>query len=342
MRRLPTSLFILMFIAFFCRATAGEWDARLSGEAGYFKAGHDLRENNVDYLTAFNATFKYTLSNNPHFLNLQLRLRPEWYGPHEGIYSMSGSFAAQYQRQWGRLLWSAGANIRKQNHHIDQTQVWYNTYQGSTGWAWKWSEWMSTDLEGSYTLLDLAGDADDKINLYAIRFRIHRLMAPNLNVTIGAYAERFITESNVVTVSPLPERNSNKGWHRGSEIELEYTKKIQLNVRYGLSWFTSQLTKGTAPEQQFYFVAGKTLAMKWSVFFLLDYYWRNINPRASYTGALLYTNANNERNVHFKLAYNLSSRRNVYTKIAYQNSELIYNNIKLSGTQLSLGFESKF
>lgn len=333
---------MLGFIALPLMLTAGEWDARLSGEAGYFKAGHDLRENDVDYLTAVNAAFKYTLSDNPQHLSLQLRLRPEWYGPHEGVYSVSGSFAAQYRRQWGRLLWSAAASVRKQKHNIDQTQVWYNTYQGITGWSWKWSEWISTDMEGSYTLLDLSGDADDEINIYAVRLRMHRLITANLNMSASVYAERFITESNVVTVAPLPEGNSNKGWHRGAEIELEYTRKIQLSVRYSLSWFTSQLTKGTAPEQQFYFVAGKTLAPKWSVFFLLDYYWRNINPRASYSGALLYTNANNERNIHFKLAYNLSSRQNIYTKIAYQNSELIYNNIQLSGTQLSLGFESKF
>lgn len=333
---------MLLPIAFSCLLTAGEWDARVSGEAGYFKAGHDLRQNEVDYLTAVNATFKYTLSANPHYLNLQLRFRPEWYGPNEGIYSVSGSFTAQYRRQWGRLLWSSGMNIRKQNHHIGQTQIWYNTYQGTTGWAWKWSEWMSSDVEGSYTHLELAGDADDEINLYAVRLRMHRLLTPNLNISIGAYAERFITESNVITAAPLPEGNSNKGWHRGTEIELEFTRKIQLNVRYSLSWFTSQLTKGTAPEQQFYFVAGKTLAPKWSVFFLLDYYWRNINPRASYSGALLYTNANNERSIHFKLVYNPDARWNIYTKIAYQNSELIYNNITLSGTQLSLGFESKF
>lgn len=84
---------------------------------------------------------------------------------------------------------------------------------------------------------------------------------------------------------------------------------------------------------------GKILPGNWSIFFLLDYFFRNYSIPEDTDASLLYAPLNTENQFHLKLERELNSHTDIYLKIGYLNQNLLYNDLAFSGWQATAGLE---
>ena len=322
----------LWILAVFSELHAGGWEWKLGAEGGYFQAGEDRNSSKIKYIGSLSGSARYDRSYGQNSFLLQVRLRPEIYGPQGNNFTVNASAAGQYLRRWGDFDLSTGMTVRKQNYHLHSDRLDINMLQLFGSVSWYFVKKFSSEFEVRYNDAVLKGNARNTVSSWSAAPRLHFLYSNYGNVWGGILVESFSAHTNDVLFTA----RTNRGWRLGPEFGFDYSRNWLISVHYLPSKRFYNQSNESHSEHEINFVAGKDISAHWSVFLLADYYFRNTDSSAS---GLIYMQTNYENRLHAKLVYNWAKEYSVYFKLAYTKDELISEKIKWSGTQASIGFE---
>ena len=323
--QLGHALFIAELYAQLC-----EW--KIGTEGGYFHAGGQYHSGQIKFVSAFPASVRFEQSSGPHIFLFNVRLRPEWYGPQKDNYNIQASAGFQYQYRWKEFDFGAGFQGRKQNYHLHTDPININTFQLSASASWLFKKNMTANIESGYMDAVVSGNVRNTVSTRSLSSGLQYFFPGYGSVSGYGYFEAFKAGTDDI----LTAVKAAKGWRVGPKIGLEYLRKWYITLHYLAAYRHIEYSNRVRPEHEINFVAGKNLTPRWSVFLLVDYYIRDLDSTA---GDPVYTQTNYENRVHTKLVYSWKKNYAVYFKLAYSRNEFIYQQITLSGTQASLGFE---
>jgi hypothetical protein len=326
--------FALITLLFRHELHAGGWEWKGSAEGGYFDARGDYNTERIRYLTALSGSAKFNLVQGSNTYLLNLRLRPEWYGPQSANYMINVSGAFQYQRTWKLLELNAGVQLRRQHYHLDSGNVNLQSEQLFGIVSWPFTGEASIDVEIRYGRAEVSGESKSKIHTLTFLPGLKYFYSRFGSLSGNALVESFKTSSN----DPFSSNKIAHGWRAGPQLIFEYSRNWLINLQYLFADRMYEKSDKHHIEQEINLVIGKNLTPKWSLFILADYYFRKAD---STSGDPVNAQTDYENRVHAKLVYSWASNKSVYMKLAYSRNELPFQNITLSGSQIALGIEVK-
>lgn len=325
-------IFLLFTLIGLTELHAGGWEWKWGAEGGYFDARGDYNTERIRYMTALSGSANYQISQGSNTYLLNLRLRPEWYGPQSGNYALHASGSIQYRRRWKILDLSSGVQMRKQDYHLRSGSL--DLYSGQIFGlvSWPFLRVVSAELETRYGKAEASGDFKSAIRTLTVLPGVKYYFSRYGSLSGNALIESFETSTDDLFSSA----KTAHGWRLGPQMIFEYSRHWLVNLQYlAVNRFYENSRKDHI-EQEINFVAGKNLTPHWSVFILADYYIRKAD---STSGDPVNAQTNYENRIHAKLSYAWSADTSVYLKLAYSRNELPYQKVTLSGTQICLGLE---
>jgi len=312
---------------------AGDHDWKVGLETGYFRPGHDLRNDRVNLITLANLQFRQRFVSSSDAFVFQVRFRPEWYGPKRDNYTLAGSLDGQYQKKWDRMSAGAVALIRRNAYYTKYTDVVTNAFSFRPSVMRRLGISTSIEVGVPLSFLLTRTQTETELKLIGPYMRLHYSSSPDRRMFLGIQGEWFSARNQDDLLA-----NRNDGHRFGVELNSEWLRPVFVTINYKLFRHSSELTRSSW-EHEIEFVVGKRLDTRWSVFALLDYYRRHVRTSSGLTSTLLFTNTNNERRASMKIVYAVSRHLDVSAKAGYQRNELVYDSVVWSGLQLSAGLE---
>lgn len=272
---------------------------------------------------------------------MQLRFAPEFYGMQNGSSVVRLGGRAQYNQSFSKFHINLLLNSRKYlyNNNLNSNLT-FDTFQLGGNLILKLQGQRFLSFRVEYFYRDLEYSTDNQLDAAVIAGSYHKSFSRFGRIMGGAYLERFRVD-NPGFVGMSGRLSENEGWRLGPEFAIEYSCRLVASLNYRFLWHQSDLVGNTSWEQWVRFLFGKMLSRRWSVFFLIDYYFRDFPSVSSDNSFLLYSPLENENRIYLNIAHDLKKNLSLFLKVGYLRDNLIFRSLSLSGLRATLGVEIK-
>jgi len=338
--KLNSILFIAFLLCHYSTITASPVDWRIQGEAGYYRASNSSVSSTNDLITRFEGLLAYKKGYNRHSWFLEFRTASEFYGIENITTALKFSGKGQFQQRFSKVSINFYLHGRKYFYNNDFLGLTFNVFQISGNTFWFFHSKRFLVLSVNYFYRDLENNTDNSLDAVVLTGKLYNSFSPFGKISAGIYTENFQVGS--ASFLGIPDMMiKNVGWRFGPEIGLDYNHKVVINLNYRVLWHQSDLISNTSWEQWIRLLFGKLLSRKWSLFFLIDYYFRDFPQPERDNFNLLYSPIENENRIYLNLEHNIRKKWSIFLKIGYIKDNLIYDNFSLSGLQSTVGLKIK-
>jgi len=318
--------------------SAGDLKFKFSGEGGISRLSYSIPGEETDLVARLEGTLGYSQTAPGSSWHLQARLRPEIYRGESQSFLIVGSLKGSYLQNAGRFRW--GVNFLSERQRVDYpfTELTFDVFQlgGQGVWFWRPAGGLSFRLDYAYR--DLNARREQSLDALLASLEGFCKISAAASLTAGVYVENFrVGGPPVLSLEGVSQRN--RGWRGGPVVSLEYKRKLVLSGSYRFLLHHSDLTVSPSSEHWVRLLFGKILSPRWSLFVLLDYYFRDYSLAPGADTDLLYAPLNTQNHVYLKLARELTPRRDLFFRAGYFNENLIYQNLTFSGWRATVGLE---
>lgn len=329
--------FTILFI-YVLSIRAGEIHWNFGNESGIYKGQDISDEKHHSYLTRFDASLSYKVSQSRSNWSLQFRLKPEFYSSGDIFSNIKFFINGQYLKDYNRGLWSVSFDTRKFNYYKEYENFSFDIINFSGYFFYLFYNHKYLFININYLCRDISNHLDQNMDTMMGEFKILQAFSKYMNAGFGGLVEKFlINQPGSLLISESTTKN--KGWRFGPEFSLEYQKKIIISFVYKFLFHQSDITENPSYQNQFRFLFSKLLSRKWSLFLLADYYLNKFSGVQEDTINLLYTPVDNANNLHVKIVYDIKKGLSIYSKLGYVKDNLIYQNFSIQGWQSLIGIK---
>lgn len=329
----------LVFNMYFLSITYGQIKFRADAETGYYRSTGTNILNQNNYFNALEGQLGYNYKNENKSAGIKLRIRPEFYGIDEQLTTLKIRGDASYQQSEKNFNWGFGINMQQYRFHGRNIDLNYNSFNLLFNSDWFIIPNFPLSLRAGYGFQKINNEGGQDLKMYLFNLGTSKQISEFSSIGAGIYLERFnisgegINFFNNVTL--------NKGWRYGPQIVIAYIKDIIFNFEYRFLLHNSSLTNNISYEQTVRLVAGKLLSDEWSVFALVDLYFRKFRLNNQSTGNLnlIYNSMNIDDRIYVKLAYELNNFCELYLRSGYLKENLVNSRFSYSGLNTILGIE---
>jgi hypothetical protein len=325
-------------IAFPFYSIAGDLSYKVSGESGATRSAVSAYAAANYLLFRLDGLLKYSGATGTNSWAIEGRLRPELFVGETNPTALSLNFKGNYLQRYSRFHWAVDYLIEKQIVDYGVVNVNFDFFRlgGQGFWFYRSGSMISFNLGYAYRdlnsrleqSLDAAFGALDWFPVYSL----------SRKVAIGAYFENFRI-SRLRGFTGTGRQPHNRGWRFGPQFSLGYRKKIIISANYRFLLHQSDLTRAGSYEHWVRLMFGKLLSAKWSLFFLLDYFFRDYSPVISSDTELLYAPLDNQNHLYLKLEREITPQTDLFFRVGYLNENLIYRDLTFSGWRVTVGME---
>jgi hypothetical protein len=137
-------------------------------------------------------------------------------------------------------------------------------------------------------------------------------------------------------------RQANAGWRWGPEFTINYLKKVYFSLRYIFLWHYSDITVSPSYEQYLRLLISRKIIKDWMVFFVIDYFWNDIQLQKEQNQALLYIPFENENHIDLKLEKLIQKNLFLSGRIGYFKDNYVLPEFSAEGWQALIGLELEY
>ncbi|MCK6623390.1 MAG: hypothetical protein HUU32_21940 [Calditrichaceae bacterium] len=318
--------------------SAGDLKFKFSGEGGISRLSYSIPGEETDLVARLEGTLGYAQTAPGSAWRLQARLRPEIYRGESHAFSILGSLRGGYLQNAGRFRW--GVNFLSERQRVDYpfTELTFDVFQLGGQGAWLWQRHYGLAFSLDYAYRDLNARREQSLDALLASLEGFLQVSVAARLAAGVYGESFrVSGPPVLSLQGGLQRN--RGWRAGPTFSLEYKRKLILSGSYRFLLHHSDLTVSPSAEHWVRLLFGKILSPRWSLFLLLDYYFRDYSLAPVADASLLYAPLNTQNHVYLKLERELSPRSDLFFRAGYFKENLIYENLTLSGWRATVGLE---
>jgi len=316
-------------------------DWQLNSEIGYYESSNNqdnagMETDNI--LSRFEGQVKYNYKAEERTASVQLRLRPEFYGVKNSIYSIKLKAAGDYFQESEKLVWGLNISRQRNIYTFTNTQINYDVFLIHADAALYYLDDYPLTLSLGYAFQNLDEISVQNLDLWFAEFKFYRMLNTYFKFGYGLYLERFFIENKIRLISGDTE---NKGWRLGPQFTLNYLKDFILSADYRFLFHYSKYNDNPSYEQWIRLVAGKIFLTDWSIFLLVDYYTRFFSTTRDFVDSInpLYSPLNLENRVYVKVDYELTNNLKAYIKSGYFKENLYEKKFILEGWNALIGLE---
>ena len=319
----------------------GEWKGTLRSEAGYHRASFGNIHSQNFLRIKLEGLVKYTHRNNRQLWYIQTRLLPE-------VYDATGTqwqffhtdLKGYYLRNGHRGAWEGYVFAKRQNYQFRNFHLTFYTLNIGNRLVWRYTGQQALVVNIGYFHRLTTGKPEITWRAGVVNIGWWKKLFPDLSGRVGIYSESFgIRQSFSGADSAVV--LSNNGWRLGPEIMLEYKKHFLMTFQYHWVWHHSRFTERFSGEHWLQAVFGKIIKRRWSLFLLIDYYFRRFHLNEDANPNVVYAPFNTRNRIRIKMERELSPHVELYTTVGYLNENLLIQRIEFSGWRTMLGMQWK-
>lgn len=324
-------------LLFSAGAAAGEFDLKLSPEAGYFgRAGDVDTRRDFGLMTGF-VTAGYRFRQTRQHGQIQIRFRPEQYGVHAATTVVNINGNAEYSRQWNTTQWGLSLQQRRMNFYRPGGRLFADITQVALNGQWQDAGPWSTEIQLAYFARHLSGDTRHALTTPVAVFRARYRKNENSSFSFGFYTESFKLS---VPHRPATPR-VNRGWGIGPELNFEYRGSQIVSFSYLAVFRKSDNIDDKGHEHRVSLLLGRTFGDRYSLFLFADYTFRQLSDHKNAVRDLYYYSSNNESRFYLKFGYDLTKSLEAFMKAGYVRYELYGDNSDFFGSHVTLGISAE-
>ncbi len=307
---------------------------RLTSDVGVLR----LRDSTSENLIYFNPglVLRYSERFGRHQLQLQARLRPEFYEGQSRRTLLNLGGSVDYSARIESLSFTAGASEQRQNFYSHEATFFINRIQANVTADWLKNPVWIPRLAMQVNVQNVSGEVRSDYSGKSVSTLINFVPTSTFQWSNGLYAERFVIDVPRSNVSLT--KNKGVGW--GLLTGLVYDDYLTLRIDYRRIMRKSENLDDQSTEQQYSLVAGRPITPSIAAFFFLDLTQRNSNTGPGVPISLRINSGNYENRWYTKLAYEYSSATEIFIKAGYVTYDW-YRRSPLSGFQMSVGLRSQ-
>jgi len=288
---------LAFFLCPLVAAISAELDLRLSGEAGLYRAQTQLQTSEANFLSRFSGWLKLQETADRSAWNLSLQLKPELYQGDLSYSVLKFISRGQFSQAKNSWQWGLGFDARKYSYFSINQNSSFDFFKLEGFFSSYFSRKFNLSLIPAYYYRDLT---TQQLDAFSGDFSFSAISGNKFNIGLGGYLENFR-----LSADPFPSfataRQSNVGWRYGPEFTLNYLKKIYFSLRYIFLWHRSEITVSPSYEQYLRLFISRKIAKNWIMFFVVDYFWNDIQLQNLQDEMLLYIPFENENHVDLKV-----------------------------------------
>ena len=297
MRIHTTTLFFLIILV--C-STYAQLKWYLSPETGFNKNENGFNRG----LLTFEGFIFYSASALKGEWSANGQFRTELYGISDSDRIERYKFQTAFSRPFKDVKWQIALNI--QRHFIKQlsTSAFNLIF---TQLSCDYPLTVSSSLQGILSVGNtfVRNDGNGEGDLLVAEFQHIKAGSPYFSIGGGVYAERYSLRRK-----EMQETKRYRVWKVGPVISIDYLRIYILRLQYRYLFYPEQ----AGHEQYLRFITGRIIHNRWSVFLLLDYYFRSSNSTFP-------VRLNVENRIYVKCGYTISDHVEAYLKTGYFRDE---------------------
>jgi hypothetical protein len=329
---------LAFFLCPLVAAISAELDLRLSGEAGLYRAQTQLQTSEANFLSRFSGWLKLQETADRSAWNLSLQLKPELYQGDLSYSVLKFISRGQFSQAKNSWQWGLGFDARKYSYFSINQNSSFDFFKLEGFFSSYFSRKFNLSLIPAYYYRDLT---TQQLDAFSGDFSFSAISGNKFNIGLGGYLENFR-----LSADPFPSfataRQSNVGWRYGPEFTLNYLKKIYFSLRYIFLWHRSEITVSPSYEQYLRLFISRKIAKNWIMFFVVDYFWNDIQLQNLQDEMLLYIPFENENHVDLKLEKLIQKNIFLSGRIGYFKDNYILPEFSVEGWQALLGLELEY
>jgi hypothetical protein len=319
-------------------AISAELDLRLSGEAGLYRAQTQLQTSEANFLSRFSGWLKLQETADRSAWNLSLQLKPELYQGDLSYSVLKFISRGQFSQAKNSWQWGLGFDARKYSYFSINQNSSFDFFKLEGFFSSYFSRKFNLSLIPAYYYRDLT---TQQLDAFSGDFSFSAISGNKFNIGLGGYLENFRLSADLFPGFATA-RQSNVGWRYGPEFTLNYLKKIYFSLRYIFLWHRSEITVSPSYEQYLRLFISRKIAKNWIMFFVVDYFWNDIQLQNLQDEMLLYIPFENENHVDLKLEKLIQKNIFLSGRIGYFKDNYILPEFSVEGWQALLGLELEY
>ncbi|NIV13226.1 MAG: hypothetical protein GWN62_18655 [Aliifodinibius sp.] len=312
------------------------FDYKLIFEGGIYRAPSSISNNRTFALTRFDGTSKYSSATRQYYWSVSARLRPELYLAESTAGLSRINFNGQYLRRYTNFNWGFITDYERYQLNLNQLDFVLDTFQFGAQGFWAYRAGTALIFHLDYILRNIENRLQNNLDDFRFILRWQRSISAFDKISLGIHLENFYlsTRQNLSAGS-----SSNHGIRVGPEITVEHKKKMVLSGTYRFLIHDSQLVQEFSHEHRVRLLFGKLLSDNWSIFFLTDYYFREISLSEDIDTRLVFAPLSTENSIYVKVEKEIRHNNELFFKIGYFNDNVILDDRSFSGWQGTVGIE---
>jgi hypothetical protein len=311
---------------------------KISTEAGTTRSAVSTFNAANYLLLRLEGLLKYSRATQSNFWFIQGRFRPEIFLGESHPTAISLSLKGSYLQRHSRFHWAVNFAVDKQKIDYQVVDVTFDFFRfGGQGiWFYRSGSIISFNL--GYAYRDLNSRLEQSLDAAFATADWFLIYSLSRKISIGAYVENFrISRLRGLLEPGAPPQN--RGWRFGPQFSLEFRKKFIVSGNYRFLLHQSDLTRAESYEHWVRVMFGKLLSTKWSLFFLLDYFFRDYSLAGGNDTDLLYAPLDTQNHFYLKLEREMKPQTDLFFRIGFLNENLIYQDFTFSGWRATVGVE---
>lgn len=314
----------------------GELSYKISGEGGGARTAFDLFTPQRFALGRFFGQLRYQEKNRSYDWMLQGNFRPELYLSTTTTAILTLNLKMQFLKKGRHFHWQFFFENKQQYLRLSENNFGIDVIQIGGQGIWPLRPGNILTLTTGYHARDFSGSFDNQIDALNAVLQWRKSIKGATRLLTGFYGETFDI-SSITNLTQFGSRDNNQGFRFGPEIGLMHKRNYVFNGIYRFLLHRSDITDSDAHEHHIRLLAGKLISRDWSLFFLLDYYIRDLSLENQENINLLYTPIDTENRFYIKLERELDTRSTLFFRIDYLNEDLARQGVNYSGWQGTIG-----
>ncbi len=338
-RYLSNIFFILVAVIFFNETVHAQFIYKINGETGFYKSsGYGINDAG-NLLASVEGLAGYKFQQDNRSASIQMRMRPELYDAVDKLSSLKFKVSADYYQREEKFNW--GINVARQLFKFtdENLSISYDQFLLNADLSGFFLNNTPVSLNFGYAFQKLSSNGKQQLDMLFADSQLFEDLNNYLRIGYGLYIERFSLQNEMI--NPDLKIKENKGWRYGPLVSINYLKSFLLNFEYRFLFHDSQFTRYPSIEQWIRLIGGKIIYKRWSVFLLVNYYFRNFRQIADTAGIdeILYTPTNFENRVYAKFGFDVNDKFEIYLKPGYFMENLFSDKYSFEGWDVLIGFE---
>ncbi len=310
---------------------------RIKTETGFYKYKTFGGSSVTDFAGNIDGQLKYDYAAENSNTTVKLNLRPEIFGLENSYSKLKFKAAGNYSLYRDIADYNFNISYQLNNYNIDQLNTSQKIVLFKADAVWYLLENYPMESSLGYAYQNVDNNSFQEIDIIFLDLKFYQLLSSYLKISFGAYLEKFSIEAEMQNF--WASNNKNDGLRFGPQFTFNYLQEWIINFSYKFIVHESDYTRQPSNDHLVQLLAGRLIGKRVSIILLVDYFSRKYAIEENVSPNILYTPFELENRILIKTAYKVYNKNEIYLKAGYLSNNIYYENTKLDGWNIMLGFE---